>query len=326
MLSVERMRVLHAIALNGSLTGAAEELRVTNSAVSQQLSKLEREVGQPLVERNGRGVRLTEAAEMLVEHTSRILSMVRQAEADLEAHRDAVIGHLRLSAIATAARGLLPQALVALRENHPGLIVELAEQEPDESVPAVARGESDLAVVVDWAGAPLPLPKGMARAPLMDDVADIALPVGHPLARHDLVALEDVVRLPWISWTRGGTCDEWLHGMLRERGVEPRIAHTAEEHQTKMALVAADLGAAVIPAWAAARSRRGSAWSRCSPPWSARSTPSGTPTPPAARRSARRCAPSARPRRAPERAPAPPEPRGETGRHRPGGSGAGRGR
>ncbi|WP_017591212.1 LysR family transcriptional regulator [Nocardiopsis potens] len=247
MLSVERMRVLHAIALNGSLTGAAEELRVTNSAVSQQLSKLEREVGQPLVERNGRGVRLTEAAEVLVEHTSRILSMVRQAEADLEAHRDAVIGHLRLSAIATAARGLLPQALVALRENHPGLVVELAEQEPDESVPAVARGESDLAVVVDWIGAPLPLSKGMARAPLMDDVADIALPAGHPLARHDLVSLEDVLRLPWISWTRGGTCDEWLHGMLRERGVEPRIAHTAEEHQTKMALVAADLGAAVIP-------------------------------------------------------------------------------
>ncbi|GAB3497878.1 LysR family transcriptional regulator [Nocardiopsis coralliicola] len=247
MLSVDRMRILHAIAANGSLTGAADELRVTNSAVSQQLSKLEREVGQPLVERNGRGIRLTEAAQVLVEHTARILSQVRRAEADLEAHRGAVVGRLRLSAIATASRGLLPQALVALRERHPGLHVELSEQEPDESLPAMARGEADLAVVVDWAGAPLSLPAGMERVPLMHDVADIALPAGHPLACRDMVALDDVADLPWISWTRGGACDEWLQKALRERGAEPRIAHAAEEHQTKMALVAADLGAAVLP-------------------------------------------------------------------------------
>ncbi|WP_026123125.1 LysR family transcriptional regulator [Nocardiopsis chromatogenes] len=247
MLSVDRMRVLHAIAANGSLTGAAEELRVTNSAVSQQLSKLEREVGQPLVERNGRGIRLTEAAEVLVEHTGQILSLVRQAEADLEAHRDAVIGHLRLAAIATAARGLVPHALVALRESHPRLAVELVEQEPHESIPAVSRGEADMAVVVDWTGAPLPLPRGMERTPLMEDIADLALPSGHPLAHRGLVALDEVVDLPWISWPRGGACGEWLHRMISEQGNDPRIVHTAEEHQTQLALVAAGLGAAVMP-------------------------------------------------------------------------------
>ncbi|WP_270685010.1 LysR family transcriptional regulator [Nocardiopsis endophytica] len=247
MLSVDRMRVLHAIAANGSLTGAAEELRVTNSAVSQQLSKLEREVGQPLVERNGRGIRLTEAAEVLVEHTGQILSLVRQAEADLEAHRDAVIGHLRLASIATAARGLVPHALVSLKECHPRLAVELVEQEPDDSIPAVSRGDADMAVVVDWTGAPLPLPRGMERTPLMEDIADLALPSGHPLAHRGLVALDEVVDLPWISWPRGGACGEWLHRMISEQGSEPRIVHTAEEHQTKLALVAAGLGAAVMP-------------------------------------------------------------------------------
>ncbi len=241
------MRVLHAIAVNGSLTGAAEALQVTNSAVSQQLSKLEREVGQPLVQRNGRGVRLTEAAELLVEHTGRILSLVHQAEADLEAHRDAVLGQLRLSAIATAARGLAPQALVSLREAHPALRVKLIEQEPDDSVPAVVRGETDMAIIVDWAESTIPIPKDIMRAPLMEDTADIAMPATHPLAHRDLVDLDEVVDEPWISWIGGSICDTWLHGMLQERGVEPDIAHEAEEHQTKLAMIAAGLGVAVMP-------------------------------------------------------------------------------
>ncbi len=247
VLSVDRMRVLHAIAANGSLNGAAVALHVTNSAVSQQLSKLEREVGQPLVERNGRGVRLTDAAELLVEHTGRILSLVQRAEAELEAHRGAVVGQLRISSIATAARGLAAPALAALHENHPGLRVRLVEREPDESVPSVARGESDMAVLVDWIGSTVPMPKDVIRAPLMEDIADIALPATHPLAHRDRIDLDEVVKESWIGWSGGSICDTWLHGMLRERGVEPHVAHEAEEHQTKMALIAAGLGVAVLP-------------------------------------------------------------------------------
>ncbi|PSK91818.1 DNA-binding transcriptional LysR family regulator [Murinocardiopsis flavida] len=241
------MRVLHAIAVNGSLNGAAEALHVTNSAVSQQLAKLEREVGQALVERNGRGVRLTDAAHILVEHTGQILSLVHRAEADLEAHRDQVLGSLRLSSIATAARGLAAPALVALREAHPGLRVQLIEHEPDHSVPAVARGETDMAIVVDWAESMIPLPKGMMRVPLMVDTADVALPADHPLAHRGLVDIDEIVGEPWISWNGGSICDNWLHGMLRARGVEPDVAHQAEEHQTKLAMIAAGLGIAVMP-------------------------------------------------------------------------------
>jgi DNA-binding transcriptional LysR family regulator len=199
------------------------------------------------VQRNGRGIRLTDAAELLVEHTGRILSLVQQAEADLEAHRDAVLGQVRLASIATASRGLAPAALVALRDAHPGLRVRLVESEPDTSVPAVVRGDADLAVVVDWAGAPIPLPKELQRAPLLRDTADIALPAAHPLAHRDLVDLDEVLTEPWISWNGGSICDVWLHGMLRAQGVEPDIAHVAEEHQTKLALIAAGLGIAVMP-------------------------------------------------------------------------------
>ncbi|GAA1457253.1 LysR family transcriptional regulator [Nocardiopsis exhalans] len=247
MLSVDRLRVLHAIAAHGSLSAASQALHVTNSAVSQQLTKLEREVGQPLVERNGRGVRLTDAAELLVEHTSRILSLVHRAEADLEAHRGEVTGHLRLSATPTAVRGLLPTALPALREAHPALRVELLEAEPQESVSAMARGDADLALVVDWMGAPLELPQGMTRASLMEDIGDIALPADHPLAHREILELDEILDLPWISWTRGSICDDWLNAIIRGRGAEPEIIHSAEEHQTKLALIAAGIGAAVMP-------------------------------------------------------------------------------
>lgn len=247
MLSVDRMRVLHAIALCGSLSAAAEMLHVTNSAVSQQLSKLEREVGQPLVERNGRGVRLTEAADILVRHTGQILSLVRQAEAEVEAHREEVIGHVVLSSVATAARDIVPAALRALADGYPGLRVELREGEPDSTVGAVDRGESDLAIVIDWAGAPIALPEGVQRAALLEDVGDIAMPVDHPLAYRDCLDLDEVLGEKWIGWSHGSICSDWLHHMVRARGGEPDIVHAAEEHQTRLALVAAGLGVAVMP-------------------------------------------------------------------------------
>ncbi|GAA1755909.1 MULTISPECIES: LysR family transcriptional regulator [Streptomonospora] len=247
MLSVDRLRILHAIAANGSLNGAAEALHVTSSAVSQQLSKLEREVGQSLVERNGRGVRLTEAAQILVEHTGRILSLVQQAEAAVESHRGEISGALEVSSFASGARGLVTPALGMLGREHPKLRVHLSELEPDDSIPAVVRGDSDLALAVDWDGSPIALPKTLVKTPIMVDTADVALPVNHPLAHRDLLELDEVVGEPWISWGKGSICHDWLDGMLRARGAEPTIAHSVQEHQTKLAMIASGLGTAVMP-------------------------------------------------------------------------------
>jgi len=180
MLSLERLRALHAVASYGSVSAAAEVLEVTTSAISQQIAKLERELGQPLIERNGRGVRLTDAADLLVEHAQKILSLVAGAEAELEANREAVVGQLSLTAFATAARGLAPQALRTLSSQHPQLQVELSEREPDEAIPLVARGDNDLAVAQDWFNSPLSLPGGLMKATVLDDVADVALPTEHP--------------------------------------------------------------------------------------------------------------------------------------------------
>jgi DNA-binding transcriptional LysR family regulator len=247
MLNLERLRVLHAIDAHGSVSGAAEVLHVTTSAVSQQMAKLERETGQQLLTRNGRGVRLTDAGRLLSGHAGRILSMVEVAHAELEEHRGTVVGDLALAAIPTAARGLFPTALRALRRDHPRLRPSLRELEPDAAVPMLLRGDLDLAVVVDWDNKPLPLPTGLVTAPVTDDVADVIVPADHPLADRAEISLEEFADDDWIVWPSGQFCRDWLMFTLRSHGVEPRVAHEAEEHQTQMALVAAGLGVAVTP-------------------------------------------------------------------------------
>ena len=247
MLHLERLRVLHAVWTTGSVVGAARTLHVTTSAVSQQMARLEREVGQLLVERHGRGIRLTEAGTLLARHAGDLLTHVERVEAGLAEHRGAVAGTLMIGAFATAARGLLPGVLRDLRSRYPDLSASLSEREPHEAIPHLVRGHLDVAVVQDWADDPLTVPDGLSRRHLLDDPFDVALPVDHPLADRDSIAVKELASDDWISWDTGQICHDWLVRTLRAEGVEPRVTHTASEHSTQLALVAAGLGAAVIP-------------------------------------------------------------------------------
>ncbi|WP_415947228.1 LysR substrate-binding domain-containing protein [Streptomyces sp. KLOTTS4A1] len=247
MLNLERLRTLDALARHGSVSGAAAGLHVTTSAVSQQLTKLEREVGQQLIAKNGRGVRLTDAGALLAEHAARIISQVEYAQSDLEAHRGQVVGELRIAAFPTGARGLFPAAFTALRTAHPGLAVRSRELEPAEGVRALVRGDLDVAVVLDWYNKPLPMPEGLAKASLLDDRADVVLPAGHRFADREELDLEELAEDEWICWPEGAFCQDWLLYTLRSKGVEPHIGHQAEEHATQLAMVEAGLGVCVTP-------------------------------------------------------------------------------
>jgi molybdate transport repressor ModE-like protein len=253
MLSLERLRVLQAVARHGSVTAAAAELRVTTSAVSQQLTKLERESGTTLVERSGRGIRLTDAALLLAGHASTILSMAEQAEADVNARAGAVAGRLMLASLPTATRGLAAPALRQLAAAHPALHVELAEADSSESIPALVQGAVDLVIAHDWSNAPLAAPDGLDKTLLLEDPADIAVPATHPLARQAAGTWDGAVPLaglgagPWICGAPGTSCHDWLMFTLRSARLEPRFAHTADEHATQLSLVAAGLGIAVMP-------------------------------------------------------------------------------
>ncbi|MFC7936980.1 LysR family transcriptional regulator [Streptomyces sp. NPDC057387] len=247
MLNLERLRTLDALARHGSVSGAAAGLHITTSAVSQQMAKLEREAGQRLLAKNGRGVRLTDAGRLLAEHAARILSQVELAQADLEAQRGQVAGELRLSAFPTAARGLFPAAMATLRAEHPALRLRSSELEPERGISGVVRGDLDLAVVLDWYNKPIPLPDGLVKAPLLDDPADVAMPAGHRLAGRDEVDLAEFAEDEWITWGEGEFCHEWLMFTLRSKGIEPIVGHRAAETHTQLGLVAAGLGVCIAP-------------------------------------------------------------------------------
>lgn len=247
MLNLERLRALQAVSAYGSLNAAAEILHVTTSAVSQQLAKLEREIGEPLMEREGRGVRLTRAAHVLVTHTLRAMSALEEAESELDAQRTGVAGPITITAFATAARGLAPRAIAALRRKHPALRVVFREQSDDDVFPLLERRDVDVAIEAEWFNRPLVLPDGLSKALLLDDIADIALPSSHALARTPVVRLADLRDESWICWHEGTMCHDWLLHTLRTLGHCPRIVHTAAEHATQLALVAAGLGCAVMP-------------------------------------------------------------------------------
>src|SRR3990170_4179375 len=208
MLNVDRLAALRAVASQGSIQAAAEALHVTTSAVSQQLAKLEREVDQVLLERVGRGVRLTDAGALLVSHTHQVMSLLERAEADLEAHRNTVTGQVTIAMFATAARGLAPAALAHLRAKHPRLRAELRELEPLDSIPLLLRRDVDLVIAQDWFNAPLALPEELEKESLLDDVADIAVPADHRLARKSVIRLEDLANEIWITWPTRSICHD----------------------------------------------------------------------------------------------------------------------
>src|SRR3569833_714789 len=146
MLDVRRMRVLREVAMRGSFSATNKTLSFTQSAVSQQIAALEREAGTVLVQRNARGVRLTEAGEALVRHTDGVLARLAEAEAELEAIAGLRGGRLRMAAFESAGATLMPLANAAFNAHHPTVELSMILAEPEESLPQLRSGELDVAL------------------------------------------------------------------------------------------------------------------------------------------------------------------------------------
>ncbi|MFJ4717037.1 LysR family transcriptional regulator [Streptomyces sp. NPDC088785] len=247
MLDLQRLRALHAVSVHGTVGAAAAALGYTPSAVSQQIAKLERETRTVLLERAGRGVKLTEEALQLVAAAAELMAVLERAETGIEERRGVPAGRLTVAAFASAARGLLPGALAALARRCPALDTRLTEVDPHLSVDLVAKGAVDLVVAHDWDIAPLPAPAGVEQAVLGDDLCDLLVPAGHPLAGRAAVRRAELAGERWVSQPAGRVCHDWLVRTMRGAGFEPEIVHRADENPTLVALVAAGLGVAVIP-------------------------------------------------------------------------------
>ncbi|MDH2391676.1 LysR substrate-binding domain-containing protein [Streptomyces sp. HNM0663] len=247
MLDLGRLRALHAVSVYGTVGAAAAALGYTPSAVSQQIAKLERETRTTLLERQGRGVRLTDEARMLAGTARQLLALVEEAEVRLEEQRGVPAGRLAVGCFASAACGLMPQVLAELARRHPALDARLTEVDPHLSIGLVERGALDLAVAHDWDVAPIPAPPGVEQAVIGDDRCDVLVPAGHRLAGRAAVRRADLGEERWICQPPGTVCHDWLVRTLREAGCEPLLVHQAEEYHTQVALVAAGLGIALVP-------------------------------------------------------------------------------
>jgi DNA-binding transcriptional LysR family regulator len=203
MLDVRRLRALHALGQRGTIAAAADALDLTPSAVSQQLAALEREVGRPLVEPDGRTVRLTPAGRLVLDHADTLFAQLERLDADLAAHEE-VGGLVRVGAFATALRSLVVPAIEALRETAPDVTIEGSELEAPEAFDRLARRELDLVISMEHEGAPRHDDPRLHRRDLLVDVLDLALPAGHPLAGDAEVELAGARDEAWILPPAGG--------------------------------------------------------------------------------------------------------------------------
>jgi DNA-binding transcriptional LysR family regulator len=237
--------MLREVARRGSIAGAASFLGYTPSAVSQQLAKLEREVGASLLDRGPRSVELTEAGRRLVDHTDIILARLREAEAEIRAL--AGVGRIRLASFATAEVRLVPDALTRLRRIHPSFELTVRELDPIASLEQLRDRDLELALVLDYDFVPLPDRHGITRMLLLEEALDVMLPRDHPLASKRAVALTELAGEPWIRRTRHSFCHPFTVRACRAAGFEPRIGAEVDDHQAMERLVAGGVGVAFAP-------------------------------------------------------------------------------
>jgi DNA-binding transcriptional LysR family regulator len=253
MIDVRRLRVLREVARRSSFSGAAEALGYTQSAVSQQVAALEREVGVPLLDRV-RGVRPTGAGEVLLRHADGILARVSDAEAELAALRGGQAGSLRVVAFPTAGATVLPPAIAAFRASHPGVELSLEPMEVPDGRAALEAGECDLALLVEdpddagWSPRAGTQEDPVVRTHLLDDRMNVMLPAGHPLAGRRRIRLDELRDEQWILGRRDYVPDEAIFDRAcRRAGFEPQMAFESDDYLAIQGFVAAGVGVALAP-------------------------------------------------------------------------------
>jgi molybdate transport repressor ModE-like protein len=248
MIDVRRLAVLREVARQGSFNRAAAELRLTPSAVSQQISALERALGTTVVRRSTRGVELTEAGRVLASASDAITAELAIAEEEIARLGAAHTERLTVATFTSGGQRLLPAALLPFTAAHPSVELTVLESEPADSLPLVREGAADLALAYHFDGPPPVRPgdrSGLTWTPLLDDPMWMVLPAAHPLAGRESLALADL------------RDERWVHGCLSivdlldhytaMAGFQVRTACRGTDYVFAQSLVRAGVGISMIP-------------------------------------------------------------------------------
>jgi DNA-binding transcriptional LysR family regulator len=237
MLDVTRLRVLDAFARLGSVTAAAKELHYTQPTVSHHLARLEAETGAQLLQRAGRGIRLTPAGQLLADRAAEIIGRIDVADAELAAHVGLTAGRVRLTSFSSVIESLVPRAVAALTNKHPGLQISLTNTQPPEALELLRTGKIDVAIIFRYDDTE-PEPEDVRLHHLLDDPLYLLSPRGG----HTLASLRDAT---WIAGC--DRCRRHLLSICADQGFEPKIGYTSEDMVVIQGLVAAGLGVTTSP-------------------------------------------------------------------------------
>jgi DNA-binding transcriptional LysR family regulator len=242
-----KLRLLSELDRRGTIAATAEAMFLTPSAVSQQLAGLARDIGAPLLERRGRTVVLTGQARLLLAHAEGMRELAERTRAALDAWADGTVGYVRVGALATGIAALVGPAIVRLRRERPGLVIRVSEQEPDEVLDLLDAGELEIAVTVDYPGAPAREDARYRRVDLIADVMDAVVPADHPLAGRSSIDLAELACDVWVGAAASDACSHIVTGICAAAGFSPDVQHYCREWDAVAALVAAGVGVGLIP-------------------------------------------------------------------------------
>ncbi len=257
MLDVRRLRVLSEVASHGSFSAAAAALRLTQSAVSQHVAALEREVGLPLIERGTRPVELTEAGHALTRHATGIFARLDGAEQELGEIAGRRAGRLRFGSFPTALSTFVPRAFQRFRRREASVTLTVLALPLQTLVPRLEAAQLDLALIYEHDALPKVDGQDLARTPLYDDAYRAVLPARHRLARRSELALSDLAEEVWIGGTPSSAWFGIVEHHCRAAGFTPQIDCASDDNVAVQALVAASLGVSVIPGLALVRPQPG---------------------------------------------------------------------
>lgn len=243
VLDLGRLRVLAAVAREGSITAAAESLHYAQPSVSHQLARLEAEVGMPLLQRMGRGIRLTDAGRLLAQRAEEILAQVESAHTELEELAGMRTGRVRLAAFPSALATIVPAAAAAILSAYPGIELSLTEAEPPEAFAALRAGDIDAAVVFEYGEPPAVDRRDTTLIPLFEEPLYIVTPrLPAPDSGREL---RDFAQKSWIAGCE--RCREHLVDACKEVGFTPRVDFETDDYVAVQALVAGGLGVSLLP-------------------------------------------------------------------------------
>ena len=237
MLDLTRLRVLDAVARHGSVTAAARELAYSQPSVSHHLSRLEAETGAQLLQKAGRGIRLTQAGRLLADRAAEIIGRLDAADAELSAHIGLNAGRVRLAGFASAIGSLVPRAAATLARDHPGLEIGSTDTHPPEALELLRTGKVEVAIIFRYDESEEE-PSGIRLRHLLDDPMYL---LSHRRTR-ELASLSEAT---WIAGCE--RCRGHLLALCAAAGFEPRIGYESDDMVLIQALVAAGLCVATLP-------------------------------------------------------------------------------